>query len=504
LQPIFKHNILTQLFRKKNSLPAEQGAVKMKTMTCKNIFAILLFLPLFLFSQYSKKEIENFNRKISQLRKEGKFGDALILYKKFIEDNKDGGNQQELLHAYVQTANVLSNLSRAKESIEYLELAEKGNQDLHNTEIEAKILGEYGRNYYALGFTQKAIEYYTKSIDLSENIKDEKSKVALLQYLYGLRSSIYEENKQFNNLYIDLHDSYKINPDTYSASRLAKYFTVHRKNLDSAQFYLKKGEELFNAGKLPVFQKSILLRNYGRYYFEKKDYDKAISYYTQSLEISEYLKKPKDILDTNKLLYEVYKANKDNENAGKSLEKYSKINDSLSLEHKKIQETPVKQILREKDKVVKKEKTYLYLIIIVLIIILFLSYFILRRISKSNREEKLEIISKNEIQTQELKLKINESFEEVIQLAKDNSVEFFTRFKEVYPEFIAQLLKIDPKFRVSELTLLAYFYLGFNSKDIATYTFKSVNTVRSRKYNLRKKLGILPEENMELWLKNLV
>lgn len=160
--------------------------------------------------------------------------------------------------------------------------------------------------------------------------------------------------------------------------------------------------------------------------------------------------------------------------------------------------------MREKDKVVKKEKTYLYLIIIVLIIILLLSYFILRRISKSNREEKLEIISKNEIQTQELKLKINESFEEVIQLAKDNSVKFFTRFKEVYPEFIAQLLKIDPKFRVSELTLLAYFYLGFNSKDIATYTFKSVNTVRSRKYNLRKKLGILPEENMELWLKNLV
>lgn len=463
----------------------------------------LLILPVFLFSQYSKKEVEVFKDEISLLRKEGRFGDALILYKKFINDNAETQNKKELFSAYVQTANLLSNLSRVKESIEYLELAQRGNQDLQDNEIEAKILGEYGRNYYALGFSQKAIEYYTKSINLTANVSDQKSKITLLQYLYGLRSSIYEETNLFDALYKDLHNGYKINSDTYSASRLAKYFTVHRENLDSAKYYLQKGEAMFNIGKLPIFQKSILLRNYGRFYFQKKDYEKAITSYNKSLEISEQLKKPKDILDTNKLLYEAYKANKDNENAGRSLEKYSKINDSLSSEHKKIQETPVKHILLEKEKAAKKEKSFLYIVIIVLVIIVLLSYFVLRRVSKFNEEEKQEMISKNEVETQELKLKINESFEEVIQLAKDNSVEFFTRFKEVYPEFVAELLKIDPKFRVTELTLLAYFYLGFNSKDIATYTFKSVNTVRSRKYNLRKKIGISSEENMELWLKNL-
>lgn len=468
------------------------------------IIFFLLILPVFLFSQYSKKEVEDFKNEISQLRKEGKFGDALILYKKFIKDNKNTENQKELLSAYVQTANILSNLSRVEESIKYLELAHHRNQEVQDDEIEAKILGEYGRNYYALGFSKKAIEYYSKSIDLTENLNDEKSKIILLQYLYGLRSSVYEESKQLDSLYKDLHKGYKINPDTYSASRLAKYFVVHRENLDSAQYYLQKGEVLFNTGKFPIFQKSILLRSYGRFYFQIKDYEKSISSYRQSLEISEQLKKPKDILDTHKLLYEVYKANKDSGNAGKSLEKYSKINDSLNLEHKKIQETPVKHILQEKEQAVKKEKSYLYVIIIVLVIIVLISYFLLRRISKFNKEEKQEIISKNQVQTQELQLKINESFEEVILLAKDNSVEFFTRFKEVYPEFIAELLKIDPKFRVTELTLLAYFYLGFNSKDIANYTFKSVYTVRSRKYNLRKKLRISPEENMELWLKNLV
>ncbi|WP_139422263.1 helix-turn-helix transcriptional regulator [Chryseobacterium mulctrae] len=76
-------------------------------------------------------------------------------------------------------------------------------------------------------------------------------------------------------------------------------------------------------------------------------------------------------------------------------------------------------------------------------------------------------------------------------------------FSHVFGKFIRKLLEIEAKFRVSELTLCTYIYLGFSSKNIALYTFKSVNTVRSRKYNLRKKLHISPEENMELWIKNV-
>ena len=68
---------------------------------------------------------------------------------------------------------------------------------------------------------------------------------------------------------------------------------------------------------------------------------------------------------------------------------------------------------------------------------------------------------------------------------------------------IQKLLEIDPKLRVTELTLLAYFFLGFTSKDVALYTFKSTNTVRNRRQNLRNKLHLSTDENMELWLKSL-
>lgn len=97
----------------------------------------------------------------------------------------------------------------------------------------------------------------------------------------------------------------------------------------------------------------------------------------------------------------------------------------------------------------------------------------------------------------------NECFEEIIKLAKSNSPEFLTRFREVYPDLVAVLLDINPKFRISELTLCAYIFLGFTTKDIAAYTFTSINTVKVRKYNLRKKLNIPAEMNTEMWFKHL-
>ena len=195
----------------------------------------------------------------------------------------------------------------------------------------------------------------------------------------------------------------------------------------------------------------------------------------------------------------------DESNANKNLEQYSKINDSLSFEHKKIQDTPIKHILREKEEQdQKKEKNYLYLLIILFAIILLAVYLILKRISKSNRIEKLEIIFENEVKTQELKLKVNESFDEVIHLAKTNSPEFWARFQEVYPEFRGRLLAINPDLKHSELILTAYIYLGFNTKDIAEYTFKAIKTIKNNKYNLRKRLVIETKDDFVLWIRNQI
>lgn len=225
-----------------------------------------------------------------------------------------------------------------------------------------------------------------------------------------------------------------------------------------------------------------------------------------------------DLLNNEYDLYrsigEIYNKTENYKQGKYFLERYVRLKDSLETVKKKEGDLIISQLMRaekeEQESIRKgdlKKSALIITVILILLVVLFYYYkksqYKNKKITAKSEEllqEKREItIQKNE-ETNQLKQKVNESFEEVIQLAKDNSV---TRFKEVYPEFINRLLAINPAFRVSELTLCAYIFLGFNSKDIALYTFKSVHTVRSRKYNLRKKLGILPEDDIELYFKNL-
>lgn len=99
--------------------------------------------------------------------------------------------------------------------------------------------------------------------------------------------------------------------------------------------------------------------------------------------------------------------------------------------------------------------------------------------------------------------KEDKDFEEIIRLAKENSPEFWGYFQEKYPDFRKNMLYINPDLKVSELVLCAYIYLGFNTKDIAEYTFKAVQTVKNNKYNLRKRLSVPAKHNFILWMRKI-
>jgi DNA-binding NarL/FixJ family response regulator len=98
--------------------------------------------------------------------------------------------------------------------------------------------------------------------------------------------------------------------------------------------------------------------------------------------------------------------------------------------------------------------------------------------------------------------KTSEAFDGIMYLAKNNSPEFWGHFQEKYPDFQKKLLEINSNLKVSELILSAYIYLGFNTKDIAEYTFKAVQTVKNNKYNLRKRLSVPAKDDMVVWFRN--
>ncbi|TDX86945.1 helix-turn-helix transcriptional regulator [Epilithonimonas xixisoli] len=113
---------------------------------------------------------------------------------------------------------------------------------------------------------------------------------------------------------------------------------------------------------------------------------------------------------------------------------------------------------------------------------------------------KQEIILQRELEKKELEHKINDAFEEVLQLAKTNNPAFLARFKEVYPEFYQNLLSQYPQLLNSEMTFCAYLKLNLTSKEIASYTFVTHKAIELRKNRFRKKMNISSEENLYIWI----
>lgn len=468
-------------------------------MKLKKLFFLTTLFVFFCFGQNSKQELDSlYENDVNTLFRQGKLKESLALCEKLIKGYEKINDQKGVVKVYVYAANINSNLFDIKKSLHYLDMALKKNANQNNLNVEAQIYAELGRNYNIIGFTKEAIENLNKSTSIAKRLPIE-NRNKILKYTYSLRSVIYEELGDFSGLYKDLHLSHNLSPDVYTSSRLGKFFIVHKKNLDSAKYYLELGNNLSKGRKYPIFQISILKRNWGRYYQVIGDYHKAISSYEESLLISKQLNKPQDQKETYKLLYEVYKHLGDDKKSTLYLEKYTHLSDSIIHTNKRLHEIPLKNILKEKQvNIEKKSSRKIYLIILIFVLLAIFAWIAYCKRVKVLHEEK----EKSRIETDALKLKINDSFEELVKLAKENAPEFYAKFKETYPKVIVKILGINPNLRVSELTLCAYIFLGFNAKDIARYTHKSINTIRNRKYNLRKKLNLSEEVDISLWFRD--
>ena len=86
---------------------------------------------------------------------------------------------------------------------------------------------------------------------------------------------------------------------------------------------------------------------------------------------------------------------------------------------------------------------------------------------------------------QPLKSKLDDA-----SLGKSNWVEFKNHFDRAYPNFFDELSKINKNLTIQDLRLCAYLKSGQTTKEIAQFTGLSIRSIESRRYRLRKKLGL--------------
>ncbi len=444
-----------------------------------------------------------YKKENDSLRGQSRYEDLINVDFALIMNSQKINYKKGIVKGYIDIGNLLLNLKRNKESIRYLNEASKYISDIQDIEVKSRLYIELGKNYGALGILKISREFYFNALEAEKLIGDSIVRRKITAYTYGCIAAAYQDDSlNIDSLRFYFLKAYQTIPDLFNTTKVAQFYTDYKINLDSAFYYLNKCEPLYNSVGAAPYQKGIYLRVRGYYYYLNNNYTNAIAYLKESLDIFTQISRPQDILQSYRLLSSFYENVDQNERVF-YLEKYTKLNDSLSQEEKQVLSLPIDNILKAHEQSLKKEKhtVILYSTVIVIVLIAVGVFFYIKARKKDIASQEL-LIQKDEEQN-ELKLKVNDAFEEVLDKAKSNDLNFYTRFKEVYPNVHSGLLKVNSDLQLSELTLCAYIYLDFQTKEIAEATFRSIKTIQNRKYQLRKRLNISSSEDLYVWFKNI-
>jgi hypothetical protein len=499
----------------------------MKVKYCKQngkIRALLVFLFIIchtmITAQASIPEIEKKNIEAKGLFNEKKLDKSLKLSKEVVEESKQIGYSQGVAIGSLRVAVIYAITKDPNNSLQYARMAQQEAYTNEDYELKTKVNDILAVNYVQLEMNDEAIKAFKNMASEAKKIPQPEKSLLEENMAYHHLASIYDFKKKnvdsayyyYTKVYNALKDKPgndpKLDVILLGASMYIK--EVNDKKNISVTPYSKTIQEVLSKNNGPKNNDSSAVYTYkhlaGAYFSEGK-YEDAQKYNELFIE---WAKKNKNLEGLNSAYDLRYKISEKLNNLAKSqkeLKEYVLLKDTITDIDKKNIQVSYKNVIKAKDENLKSEthtKNSLFFGIVILVALFISSLFFFKNFIKKKHKEKVIVISKKESEITVLQSKVNTAFEEVTMLAKTNSPNFFIRFQEVYPEFTKKLQEVSPGLRTSELTLCAYTFLGFNTKDIADYTFKSVNTVRNRKYNLRKKMNIPTEENMGLWFRKLL
>ncbi len=438
---------------------------------------------------------------------------SLSIYE--IQFNKTG-----LAHVNNNIAIIYKRIGKYDLALEYFEKTLVLQKSLKNAEGITWVYGNIGTTYTAMEEYSKAIDYLTIAIN-GHMLQTVENKIPLSKFCNNLGFAYYKigEIDQAN-----------------------KYYTEA----------IKLATEIGNWRTL-----SLIYNNYGYLYFSKKDYNTAVDYFNKSLDISKEYEIIEYIRDNYYALYEANTELGKYKNANTYITEYTKLNDSInSLDNETLIEElrlsydiadKEKMIaILQKDKQIESIKKYILISGIVLLIVIGLLFFSKLRSQKRlikieldtrklkskllheelNHKNKqltdfaLYIIQRNELiidikkhikdikKTKSLetlgeKLKnLDRQISSSSSLSKDIKI-FNTQVEAVNQSFFQTLATKFPNLTQNEKNISALLRLNLSSKAIAALLDISSKSVDTYRYNIRKKMDLLPTDNINVFLNSI-
>lgn len=482
-------------------------------------------------------------QELSKISFKTNLGLTLDYSKQALEIAKNCGNKRVLSVAYTQTASNLIFIGTYDESLKLFIEALKIGEELKDSSLLFPIYHNMGVLKDRLQQFDEALEYYFKALGILEkSSKNKNFKVSDHQYptLYNSIGNIYGskgDKKSAKEYYLKgyslckgkdmeifgtlCNNLGKIGIETGDYENALKY-------LSESLVYRTKVNDRLGIAKTNIFL--------SLYYKNKKDYTKAIEYANQAFDISKATKAMLTMQNASNMLSDIYFETKDFEKSLEYFKQYKIYNDSL-LNDKKYSEIAKLQFqykfeIEKKENEVRQQKnrfsfilvsSSLFLGLIILGLLFFLSRSRNRRIRLEKEKLESEMMVKNKelttnvmylLQKNELidgisqrllslKTKLNDDNKQALQKIifdlqsitdKEVWEEFEIRFQSVHEDFYRNLKTKFPDLTPSEIKLAAFLRLNMTSKDIASITGQSINSLENARYRLRKKLGITNQE----------
>ncbi|WP_394665075.1 hypothetical protein [uncultured Chryseobacterium sp.] len=466
----------------------------------RDYIVCIVFLLLGIQSYAQNHSISVLDSITDQLRVEGNINKSIILNKNALKAYTRNSDTEGVINANINLGGLYWYLNDYKVSLQYLETSENLSEKTKSPLLLGKLFGEYGRNYASLGLLNQSNSNLNKAIFYAKKIQQKKQREKLLFYYYTWKIANFEE------LHLqDSADAVQKDRKTLVVQPLTYVYTAERflslKKLDSAEYYLNKALKI--SDQYSLYQKSMTFYAFGKLYFLKKDYDKALDFFNKSLVIAQKLSRKNDEKNIYKFVSEVYEKLGDISKKSEYLEKYIKIKDSIDDAEREALVIPVKKIIDREKRNERKDRIQLYILITIIIMLALAVIFGLRQRYIRKQKEKEAIIMETLQETDKLKSKLNNSLDELTKLASTNDPFFLMKFKEVYPEFYETLVTRYPHLSPNDIRFSCFLRLNLSTKTIATYKNISIRTIESRKYRLRKKLGLPSDVDLNKWMMEL-
>ena len=111
--------------------------------------------------------------------------------------------------------------------------------------------------------------------------------------------------------------------------------------------------------------------------------------------------------------------------------------------------------------------------------------------------EKLENLNNNLKGSEEIAKSIKDIIHDLDSPTKQNIWNEFEKiFKNIHSNFYSKLLEICPELSATEIKTAALLKLNLTTKEIAAISFKSEGSIKTTRYRLRKKLGLLGDDKL--------